>query len=83
MAGPEAVEDADWAGEKANLWNRLLVRPLRLRVLSPGEHVDVRPVRDALPTVDVGLVWRRGSGVKPAAAEFIELARDTSRARRG
>jgi DNA-binding transcriptional LysR family regulator len=47
-----------------------------------AEHVDVRLVRDALPTVDVGLVWRRGSGLKPAATEFIELARETSRARR-
>jgi len=47
-----------------------------------AEHVDVRPVRDALPTVDVGLVWRRGSGLKPAAAEFIELARESSRPRR-
>ena len=47
-----------------------------------AEHVDVRPVRDALPTVDVGLVWRRGSGLKPAAAEFIELARGWARPRR-
>ena len=47
-----------------------------------AEHVEVRPLRDALPTTDVGLVWRRGSGLKPAAAEFIALAREQSRLRR-
>jgi hypothetical protein len=30
----------------------------------------------------VGLVWRRGSGLKAAAAEFIDLAREQSRTRR-
>jgi DNA-binding transcriptional LysR family regulator len=47
-----------------------------------AEHVDARPLRDAVPTVDVGLVWRRGSGLKPVAAEFIEQAREQSRIRR-
>jgi len=47
-----------------------------------AEHVDVRQLRDAVPTVDVGLVWRRGSGLKPVAAEFIELSREQSRLRR-
>jgi DNA-binding transcriptional LysR family regulator len=47
-----------------------------------AEHVDVRQLRDEVPTVDVGLVWRRGSGVQAQAAEFIELAREQSRARR-
>jgi hypothetical protein len=27
-------------------------------------------------------VWRRGSGLKPAASEFIELARELARGRR-
>ena len=56
----------------------ILYRPWTL----DAEHVEVRPLRDQTPTVDVGLVWRRGSGLKPAAAEFIELARETSRMRR-
>ena len=33
-------------------------------------HVDARRLRDELPTVDVGLVWRRGLGLKPAAEEL-------------
>lgn len=47
-----------------------------------AEHVNVRRLRDEVPTVDVGLVWRRGSGLEPAATEFIELAREQSRSRR-
>jgi len=42
----------------------------------------VRRLREEVPTVDVGLVWRRGSGLKPATAEFIEMAREQSRLRR-
>ena len=47
-----------------------------------AEHVDARRLRDEVPNIDVGLVWRRGSRLKPAAAEFIELAREQSRLRR-
>ena len=47
-----------------------------------AEHVDVRRLRDEVPYIDVGLVWRRGSRLKPVAAEFIELAREQSRLRR-
>lgn len=47
-----------------------------------AEHVDVRRLRDVVPDIDVGLVWRRGSQLKPVAAEFIELAREQSRLRR-
>lgn len=47
-----------------------------------AEHVNVRRLRDEVPTIDVGLVWRRGSGLEPAATEFIELAREQSRSRR-
>ena len=43
--------------------------------------MDVRKLRDEVPTVDVGLVWRRGLALKAAAAEFIELAREQSRSR--
>jgi DNA-binding transcriptional LysR family regulator len=74
----EAVRSLVGTGAGIALLPDFLYRPWTL----DAEHVDVRPVRDALPTVDVGLVWRRGSGLKPVAAEFIELARESSRARR-
>ena len=48
-----------------------------------AEHVEVRRLRDEVPSIDVGLVWRRGSGLKAAATELIDLAREQSRLRRG
>ena len=74
----EAVRSLVGAGAGIAVLPDFLYRPWTL----DAEHVEVRPLRDALPTVDVGLVWRRGSGLKPAASEFIELAREGSRARR-
>lgn len=74
----EAVRSLVGAGAGIAVLPDFLYRPWTL----DAEHVEVRPLRDALPTVDVGLVWRRGSGLKPVATEFIELARETSRTRR-
>jgi DNA-binding transcriptional LysR family regulator len=74
----EAVRSLVGAGAGIAVLPDFLYRPWTL----DAEHVDVRPLRDAVPTVDVGLVWRRGSGLKPVASEFIELARDLSRGRR-
>ena len=74
----EAVRSLVGAGAGIAVLPDFLYRPWTL----DAEHVEVRPLRDALPTVDVGLVWRRGSGLKPAASEFIEQARESSRARR-
>jgi DNA-binding transcriptional LysR family regulator len=74
----EAVRSLVGAGMGIALLPDFLYRPWTL----DAEHVEVRPLRDELATVDVGLVWRRGLAVKPVAAEFIELARDQSRQRR-
>lgn len=74
----EAVRSLVGAGAGIAVLPDFLYRPWTL----DAEHVEVRPLRDALPTVDVGLVWRRGSGLKPVAKEFIEMAREQSRGRR-
>jgi DNA-binding transcriptional LysR family regulator len=74
----EAVRSLVGAGMGIAVLPDFLYRPWTL----DAEHVDVRALRDALPTVDVGLVWRRGLALKPAALEFIEVAREQSRARR-
>jgi DNA-binding transcriptional LysR family regulator len=74
----EAVRSLVGAGAGIAVLPDFLYRPWTL----DAEHVEVRPLRDAVPTVDVGLVWRRGSGLKPAAQEFIEMAREGSRGRR-
>jgi DNA-binding transcriptional LysR family regulator len=44
-----------------------------------AEHVDVRNLREELPTVDIGLVWRRGTGISTTLAEFIEVSREQPR----
>lgn len=75
----EAVRSLVGAGAGIAVLPDILYRPWTL----DAEHVEVRRLRDEIPSVDVGLVWRRGSGLKPAASEFIELAREQSRARRG
>jgi len=77
-ASLEAVRSLVGAGAGIAVLPDILYRPWTL----DAEHVEVRPLRDEIPTIDVGLVWRRGSGLKPAASEFIELARELARSRR-
>ena len=43
-----------------------------------AEHVEVRAPARRGTQIDVGLVWRRGSGQACGGAEFIELAREQS-----
>jgi DNA-binding transcriptional LysR family regulator len=74
----EAVRSLVGAGVGIAVLPDFLYRPWTL----DAEHVEVRRLRDEVPTIDVGLVWRRGSGLKPSATEFIELAREQSRLRR-
>jgi DNA-binding transcriptional LysR family regulator len=74
----EAVRSLVGAGAGVAVLPDFLYRPWTL----DAEHVDARRLRGELPTVDVGLVWRRGLALKPAAAEFIAVAREQSRVRR-
>jgi DNA-binding transcriptional LysR family regulator len=74
----EAVRSLVGAGAGIAVLPDFLYRPWTL----DAEHVEVRRLRDEVPSIDVGLVWRRGSGLKAAATEFIDLAREQSRSRR-
>jgi DNA-binding transcriptional LysR family regulator len=74
----EAVRSLVGAGAGIAVLPDFLYRPWTL----DAEHVEVRRLRDEVPSIDVGLVWRRGSELKAAATEFIDLAREQSRARR-
>jgi len=47
-----------------------------------ADHIEVRNLRDAVPSIDVGLVWRRGSRTREVVSEFIQTAREQSRAGR-
>ncbi|MER9856368.1 MULTISPECIES: LysR substrate-binding domain-containing protein [unclassified Mesorhizobium] len=40
-----------------------------------GDRLEVRPLEDSVPTVDVGVVWRRGSMMAEPASVFLALAR--------
>lgn len=75
----EAVRSLVGIGAGIALLPDFLYRPWTL----DAEHVEARSLRDATPTIDVGLVWRRGSRSRPVVTEFIELAREQSRSLRG
>ena len=73
----EAVRSLVGAGLGIAVLPDFLYRPWTL----DADHVEARSLRESVPTIDVGLVWRRGSRLSQLVAEFIELARDQSRKR--
>lgn len=71
----EAVRSLVGIGAGITVLPDFLYRPWTL----DADHIEVRTLRDALPSIDVGLVWRRGSRSRAVVTEFIELAREQSR----
>ena len=49
--------------------SNMVYRPWSLE----GQHVEVRPVTDHVPTMDVGLAWRRNTETSPPVRVFYEL----------
>jgi DNA-binding transcriptional LysR family regulator len=74
----EAVRSLVGVGAGIAVLPDFLYRPWTL----DADHIDVRPLRDAIPAVDVGLVWRRSAKRKIALDEFVEMAQEQSRASR-
>ncbi|TWT01693.1 LysR family transcriptional regulator [Reyranella sp. CPCC 100927] len=74
----EAVRSLVGAGTGVTVLPDFLYRPWTL----DSDHVESRTLRESVPNIDVGLVWRRGSPVRAAMSEFIDLAREQSRAGR-
>lgn len=74
----EAVRSLVGIGAGISVLPDFLYRPWTL----DADHIEVRTLRDAMPSIDVGLVWRRGSRIRPVVTEFIELAREQSRSNR-
>jgi DNA-binding transcriptional LysR family regulator len=66
----EAVRSLVATGAGVALLPDLVYRPWA-RV---GERIDIRAVAGALPVVQVGMVWRRGSGLPRAARDFVGIA---------
>ncbi|HLM41779.1 MAG TPA: LysR substrate-binding domain-containing protein, partial [Microvirga sp.] len=38
-----------------------------------GDKIEARRIRENLPAVSVGVVWRRGSRLSPAASQFLSV----------
>ncbi|MDO9196455.1 LysR family transcriptional regulator [Rhodoferax sp.] len=74
----EAVRSLVGIGAGITVLPDFLYRPWTL----DADHIDVRTLREAVPSIDVGLVWRRGSRSRPVVTEFIELAKEQSRSSR-
>lgn len=74
----EAVRSLIGTGSAIAVLPDFLYRPWTL----DADHIEVRNLRDAVPSIDVGLVWRRGSRGREVVEEFIQIAREQSRAGR-
>lgn len=66
----EAVRSLVATGAGLAILPDLVYRPWSLE----GDRIEARAIADELQTVDVGLAWRRGSGLTRAAGNFIELS---------
>lgn len=66
----EAVRSLVATGAGVALLPDLVYRPWSLE----GDRIESRDVAGALPAVQVGMVWRRGSALQQAARDFIGVA---------
>jgi DNA-binding transcriptional LysR family regulator len=66
----EAVRSLVATGAGVALLPDLVYRPWSLE----GDRIESRDISGALPVVQVGMVWRRGSTLPQAARDFIGLA---------
>lgn len=41
-----------------------------------GDRLEARELANPIPTVDVGLVWRRGAPLRPTASQFLDMCRE-------
>lgn len=63
----EAVRSLVATGAGVALLPNLVYRPWSLE----GDRIESRDVSGSLPVIQVGVVWRRGSSLPPAARDFI------------
>jgi DNA-binding transcriptional LysR family regulator len=66
----EAVRSLVATGAGIALLPDLVYRPWSLE----GDRIESRDISGSLPVVQVGMVWRRGSGLPQTARDFIGLA---------
>lgn len=67
----EAVRSLVATGAGVAILPSLVYRPWSLE----GDRIETRDVSGDLPTVQVGLAWRRGFALAPPTADFIRVAK--------
>ena len=73
----EAVRSLVATGAGVALLPDLVYRPWSLE----GDRIESRDISGSLPVVQVGMVWRRGSGLPQAARDFIGIAQSRKAAK--
>ena len=71
----EAVRSMVGLGTGVTILSNMVYRPWSLE----GQHIEVRPVTDHVPSMDVGLAWRRSSTLSEPARVFCEYLERTFR----
>ncbi|MBS0123301.1 LysR family transcriptional regulator [Thetidibacter halocola] len=72
----EAVRSLVATGMGVAILPDLIYRPWSLE----GDRIEIRDVSGDLPTVQVGMAWRRGAPLSDNARDFIRLARSSFQA---
>ena len=71
----EAVRSMVGLGTGVTILSNMVYRPWSLE----GQHIEVRPVTDPVPSMDVGLAWRRDAPMSEPARVFYEYLGRTFR----
>lgn len=64
----EAVRSMVAAGMGITILSDMVYRPWSLE----GQRIDARILADEVPTMDVGMIWRRGAGFSDATRAFFD-----------
>ena len=64
----EAVRSMVALGMGVTILSNMVYRPWSLE----GQHVEVRSLTDPVPTMDIGLAWRRDATLSPSARVFCD-----------
>jgi DNA-binding transcriptional LysR family regulator len=67
----EAVRSLVATGAGITILPTLVYRPWSLE----GDRIEARPASEPLPTVKVGIAWRKGAGLQGIARDFIDIGR--------
>jgi len=71
-ASVEAVRSLVGLGVGLAILPDMAYRPWSLE----GDKLEARELSNTIPTIDVGLVWRRGAPLRPTARQFLDMCRE-------